>query len=289
MAGLLNHFKDHLNLVRVKQWYKNLVVFLPIFFVGHLLIGNELYLTFLGFLSLSLVSSVNYIINDIIDLKADRLHPEKKSRPLATNKISRTWAIILSFLLLIISFTLSWSLGVFFFYSVIGLFILSQLYSFFFKNIIFVDILTIAVLFVIRAVSGAYIINVKISPWLILCPFFLSLFLSIGKRHSDLNLLKENAFLTRKVLKDYNSELTSSLMTISTTLLIISYALYSFLSDHQNLIYTLPFALFVIFRYFYLINSKSIIARHPEKIIKDKNMIIGIILWILVTALSIYF
>ena len=128
----------------------------------------------------------------------------------------------------------------------------------------------------------------KISPWLILCPFFLSLFLSIGKRHADLNLLKDKAQKTRKVLREYNHGLTSSLMTISTTLLIISYALYCFLSIHPNLLYTLPFALFVIFRYLYLINKGSIIARHPEKIVKDSEMLTGVFLWIIITIVLLY-
>ena len=101
-------------------------------------------------------------------------------------------------------------------------------------------------------------------------------------------MLKENAKETRTVLQEYNKELTNSLMMISTTLLIISYALYSFLSEHQNLLFTLPFALFTIFRFYHLINSGSVIARHPEKIIKDKKMIIGVILWIIITAGLIY-
>jgi len=284
MAKVLDYFR----LMRVKQWYKNLVIFLSIFFVGHLFNINELYLTFVGFLSLCFISSTNYIINDLIDLKADRLHPEKRERPLAAGRVNKIKAMILSVLLLVISLILAQHLGTYFLYAVVCLFVLTQIYSFFLKKVIFADILSIAILFVIRAVSGAYIIDVKISPWLILCPFFISLFLSIGKRHSDLILLKEKAEQTRKVLKEYNQRLTNSLMIISTTLLIISYALYCFLSEHQNLFYTLPFALFVIFRYFYLVDSGSVIARHPENILKDRAMWIGIILWVLTTSWLIY-
>ena len=284
MAKILSYIK----LLRVRQWYKNLVVFLPIFFVGYLFRVDDLLLTLLGFVSLALISSSSYVINDLADLKADKTHPEKKTRPLAGGQISKLKAVFLAVFLLFVSLLLAQSLGEYFFYSLVALFILTQLYSFFLKKILFADILMIAVFFVIRAVSGAYVINVKVSPWLILCPFFLSLFLSVGKRYSDVKLLKEKAAQTRKVLKEYNLELTSSLMTISTTLLIISYALYCFQSLHQNLLYTLPFALFVIFRFFNLISRGSAAARHPEKVIKDVQIVIGIILWVAVAGVLIY-
>ncbi|PIN75785.1 hypothetical protein COV17_03510 [Candidatus Woesearchaeota archaeon CG10_big_fil_rev_8_21_14_0_10_36_11] len=274
--------------MRVRQWYKNIVVFLALFFVGSVARPEWLYFTIVGFFSLSFMSSVGYIINDIIDLKADQLHPEKKCRPLAAGKIRKASAVLLMILLFAISLFLAQMLGRNFLYAVLSLFVLTQLYSFFFKKILFADILIIAILFVIRSISGVYIINVEITIWLILCPFFLSLFLSTGKRRSDLTLLKENASQTKKVLKDYTIELTNYLLIISTTLFIISYTFYCFLSAHKNLIYTLPFALFVIFRYFYLINSGSIIARHPEKIFQDKNIVVGILLWIVSTIIILY-
>jgi len=281
-------FNDYLKLIRVRQWYKNLVIFLPLFFVRHLFILPELKITILGLICLCLASSANYIINDIIDLKKDQLHPEKKNRPLAAGLIEKSSAIFLAFSLFVLSLGTAYYLNIYFFYSLTGLIVLTQIYTLLLKQIIFADILTIAALFVIRAVSGTWLIQAKISPWLILCPFFLSLFLSVGKRHSDLLLLKDKAVETRKVLQEYTLELTHALMIISTTLLIISYALYSFLSEHTNLLYTLPFALFVIFRFFSLINKGSEISRHPEKVIQDRAMIIGIIFWGIITALVIY-
>ena len=280
--------QEYLKLVRIKQWYKNLVIFLPLFFSGHLLDLWDLKFTIGGLICLCLASSANYIINDLVDFKKDQLHPEKKIRPLAAGLVRKSSAFFLALILFAISLGGGYYLNLYFFYSLAGLVVLTQIYTFFLKNIIFADILTIATLFVIRAISGAFLIEVKISPWLILCPFFLSLFLSIGKRHSDLLLLKDKAAETRKVLQYYTLELTNSLMIISTTLLIISYALYSFLSEHTNLLYTLPFALFVIFRFFSLINKGSEIARHPEKVIRDKAMIIGIVLWVIITIVVIY-
>lgn len=281
-------FKDFIHLLRVPQWYKNLVVFLALFFSGNIFNGDMLVSSILAFVSLALISSANYIINDIMDIKKDKLHPEKRNRLLAAGRISITKGLITGAIVAILGVALAYFLGRHFLYAAIALILLSQLYTFYLKNIVFADILTIATLFVIRAISGALATNVTISPWLILCPFFLSLFLSVGKRHAELHLLKEKAAATREVLQEYTPKLTDSFMVVSTTLLIISYALYSFLSEHRNLLYTLPFALFVIFRFYYLIQNGSEIGRHPEKVIKDKAMIIGMLLWVLVTAGLIY-
>jgi len=289
MGQIVGNLLDWLRLIRVRQWYKNLVIFLPIFFVGGFFNLNYLELTLFGFFSLSLLSSSSYLINDLIDLNKDQLHPEKKNRPLACGAINKISAIFVAIILLIASLILGEILGKWFLMILIGMFLLTLAYTLLLKNILFADILTIAALFVLRAVSGAFAIEVKISPWLILCPFFLSLFLSVGKRHSDLRLLKDKAGETRKVLQEYTSDLTNSLMIISTTLLIVSYSLYSFLSEHNYLLFTLPFALFTIFYFFHLIQKGSDIARHPEKVIKDKNMMIGIGLWIIVTTTLIYF
>ncbi len=278
-----------LHVIRVRQWYKNLVVILALFFSANLFDGDMFLTTILAFIALCFVSSAGYILNDIADRHQDRLHPEKKARPIAAGSISIPIAVLLVLLLFIAGNVIAFALGMFFFYLVLALFFLSLLYTFVLKKIVFADILTIASLFVLRAVSGAVAIDVTISPWLVLCPFFLSLFLSVGKRHAELHLLQEKASATRKVLREYTHELTDSLMIISTTLLVISYALYSFLSEYNYLLYTLPFALFVMFRFYYLINSGSEIARHAERVIKDWPMILGIVLWILVTAGLIYF
>lgn len=287
----LKHF---LQLIRVHQWYKNLVIFLPIVFVGQVIINNQLNIpgltkTFLGFIVLCLISSSSYIINDLIDRKKDLFHPEKKNRPLASEKVSIKQAFLVFLILFTLSILTAFNLSLFFLYSILTLFLFNLAYSLFLKNEMFLDILIIAINFVIRAISGTFIIQVSISPWLILCTFLLSLFLSVGKRHSDLIYLKEEAINHKPVLKDYTKEITNVLMIISTSLLIIAYSLYSFLSNYKNLIYTLPLSLYVIFRYFYLIYTGSIIARHPEKILKDKKITIGIILWLILIFLIIYY
>jgi len=228
------------------------------------------------------------VINDLVDLSKDRRHPDKKSRPLASGRIGQVTGILFSVVLLLIGGFIGYSLGLEFLYIVLVLFLVSLLYTFFLKKILIADVLTISTLFVIRAISGAILIGVVISPWLILVPFFLALFLAVGKRHADLLLLKEGASATRKVLKEYNNGLTNSLMIIATTLLLISYALYSFLSEYNTLLYTLPFALFVIVRYYYLISLGSEIARKPEKVIKDVPIVIGSLLWVIIAGVLIY-
>ena len=242
-----------LHLIRVQQWYKNLVVFLALFFSGNLFHFPLFYIIVLTFFSFCFISSAGYIINDLADRKMDRLHPERKKRPLAAGTIPISTAVVMAILLFLAGMYLAWKAGMPVVYLAMALFMLTQLYTFWLKRLVLVDVLTIATLFVIRAIAGAVAIKVTISPWLILVPFFLSLFLSVGKRQGDLMMLKEQAGPTRRVLEQYTTTLTHSLMIMSTTLLIISYALYSFLSPYNRLLYTLPFALFIIFRFFYLI------------------------------------
>jgi len=280
--------KDYINLMRVRQWYKNLIVFLALIFSENLFNGELFWITVIAFFSLSLVSSAGYIINDIGDQEKDRLHLEKRYRPLAAGRIKTPAAVILVILLLIGGMAIAYSITIWFFITVLSLFIATQIYTFYLKNILFADILTISSLFAIRAISGGLAIDVWISPWLILCPFFLAMFLGVGKRKADIYLMKKEANQTRKVLEDYTETLTNQMMTLSTVLLIVSYSLYSFLSEHPNLIYTLPFALYTILRFFYLINSGSRVARNPEEIFKDKSLMIGLLLWIITSGILIY-
>lgn len=279
--------KDLIKLLRVQQWYKNLVIFLPLIFTIEFFHLDKLSLTLLGCISLCLISSANYIINDIIDRKRDKIHSEKMDRPIASGKIKIWQALIMLAPLLLLSLIIAYTLSTYFLYSVIALFILTQLYTFYFKKEAFADILFIGVNFVIRAVSGTFIINSAVSPWLVLCTFFLSLFLSAGKREADIILLGEKAGIHKESLGSYSKSMTNALMILATSLLIISYSLYSFLSTHKLLL-TLPFAMYSTFRYFCLVYSGSEIARRPEKAFKDARLMISSILWLLAVFALIY-
>ncbi len=281
-------FADFLKLVRVNQWYKNLLIFLPLVFGGFFLSLTNLVLILLGLFSLCLMSSVNYIINDFVDRKRDSFNPEKSKKPLVTGKIKDYQALIVLFFFLSGSLLIALLLPFMFFISVVALFVSSQLYSLFFKNEVILDIFFIAFNFVIRVISGTFILNTYISPWLVLCPFFLSIYLSVGKREAELTFLGKDAYMHRDVLKHYSKEVTNSLMIVSTSLLVISYGLYTFLSAHKNLIWTMPLALYIVFRYTYLIYSGSDIARHPEKFLKDGRLVWGIFFWFILVLLIIY-
>ncbi|MFH1210408.1 MAG: UbiA family prenyltransferase [archaeon] len=287
--ALAMSFYDLFRLMRVNQWYKNLVIFLPLIFVAHFFNVVELLSILLGFLALCLISSVNYIINDFVDRKKDALNPEKRDKPLVTGKVSDWQALVLLFFLMASSILLSFMLSTMFLFSVLALFLSSQLYSLFFKEEMFLDILFIAANFVIRAIAGTFIINVSISPWLVLCTFFLSIFLSVGKRKSESMLLGSNAANHRKVLAFYSPDITNSLMIIATALLVMSYALYTFLSKFPNLIWTLPLSMYVVFRYTYLVYSGSEVARHPEKAVMDVRLVLGSVFWVFLVFLIIYF
>ncbi len=290
----MGFLRDFVGLIRARQWYKNIAVFLPILFSETILNTLALNKTVLAFFALCFISSTNYIINDIIDLKQDKLHHEKKLRPLAAGRIPILWAVFFGVVFFTLAMIISLSLNLTFTLFVLLLFILTQVYSFWLKKEAFADVLMIAVNFVIRAISGAFVITtagkpyIWVSPWLILCPFFLSLFLSIGKRHADNKYLGKNADKHKTSLKLYSPNITRELMSISTTLLLVSYALYTFLSVNQGLMITIPFAIYAVFRYFHLIESGSEISRHPEKIVFDLRMMISIMLWFIAVVSVIY-
>ena len=281
-------------LIRVRQWYKNTVIFLPLIFGKELFNLFSIQQTFIGFLALCLVSSANYVVNDLVDAKRDRRNPEKKSRPIASRRVKTWQAVVMTLLLLCFGLYISYTLSLMFFVFALALFLSTQLYSFVLRNEPFADILMVAINFVIRTISGAFVITkgvepyIEVSSWLILCPFFLALFLVISKRRAEAMFLKNKATLHRKVLSTYNEEMTSAMLVISTTLLISSYSLYTFFSAYHYLIFTLPLVLFIIFRFFHYAQKGLEIARHPELIYKEKGIMIAIFLTIIVAIFSIY-
>jgi 4-hydroxybenzoate polyprenyltransferase len=281
-------FKHYLKLLRPQQWYKNLLIFLPLIFVGQAFQARLVWVTALGFIALSLVSSFNYIINDIVDRTKDRAHPEKRSRPIASGKVPIWAALIVAFVLLLLGMRLAYVLDTKFMLIALALVISTQAYSFLLKKFAFADILTIGLNFVLRAMAGTFIIHVMISPWLILCTFFFALFLATGKRHADVLLLGKKAQQHKEALAFYTKDVTNALLLMTTVLLIASYCLYAVLGPHRALGMSIPFALFAIFRYFTHIYSGSPIARHPEKVITDWQMVTGMALWALTAFIALY-
>lgn len=274
-----------LKLLRVNQWYKNLLVFLAIFFSGNILKIDLLGKVALGFIALCFISSSSYIINDIFDLKYDKKHPEKRKRPIASGR-ARIWqGFLIAIILFMISVGISSSLSIYFLYSILFLFISTLFYSLFLKHMIFADILTVAINFVVRAISGAFIISVFISPWLILVTFFIALLLATGKRKAESIFLGKNVY---GILKQYTPDILNSLTTISATALIVSYSLYCFLTHEAVSLITLPIVLYIIFLYLHQIYNGTAIARRTELVFKDKRFMISFVLFAVVMFLVVY-
>ncbi len=279
---------EMIKLLRPNQWYKNLVIFFAIIFSKNVFDFGLLKITFLGFVMLIIISSANYILNDLVDMEKDKINPEKKKRPLASGNVSIGLALVLFFILLNVGLISSYFFNTSFFYIVLGLFVISTLYTFYFKHLILVDLIAISSNFVLRAIAGAVIIGVFVSPWLILGIFFFALFLVTGKRYGELNYLEENASKHRKILGEYTKEFLVSLFNIFTGVLILIFALYTFSSEHGNLIWTLPLFIYIILRYYYLILSNNKIIRHPEKAFSDMPLLISVILFLLLGFILIF-
>lgn len=285
---------DYLRLLRVTQWIKNLFVFVPLIFSQHLF-EKEYFIPVLGgFFIFCFTSSIVYIINDLIDIEADRAHPEKRKRPLASGKISKRSAVITAAFLGAIVLASIPFFNALFVASVIGYLILNIFYSSVFKHIVILDIFTIAAGFMIRIVSGAFIINVEISSWLILTTMFISLFLGVMKRRSELKHVEDGESNTRKVLAHYSPNFTEQMATISAAGVIICYALYSVAErtiavfGTENIIFTTPFVVFGIFRYMYLVYMSKKGESPTEIMITDIPMILNILLYIITAILIIY-
>ncbi len=286
---------NYLKLIRVHQWVKNLFVFVPLLFSLHLFDKDYFLTTLLAFVLFCLASSLIYVINDIIDIEADKSHPTKKKRPLPAGEISKKSAIIVVTILAVILVILLPNFNVEFIYFVMGFIALNIFYSFWFKHIVILDVFSIAAGFSIRVLAGAVVIMVPISSWLILTTMFISLFLGVMKRHSELVLVEGNEDApSRKVLSQYSLNFADQMATIAAAAVIICYALYSVsertvnIFGTENLIYTTPFVVYGIFRFMYLeyISNKG--DNTTKIVFTDVQLIITIFAYTITTILIIY-
>jgi 4-hydroxybenzoate polyprenyltransferase len=294
-----------LRLIRVHQWIKNVFVFVPELFSLHLFDKDYFETTLLAFLVFCLASSAIYVINDLVDIESDRAHPVKKDRPLPSGAISQTAAMITASILLILVFWLMMYFNTEFILLVVAFVVLNVLYSFWLKNLVLLDIFSIAAGFMIRVLAGAFVIQVPISSWLLLTTMFISLFLGVMKRRSELVLVTENlrqktdnadqaGSQSRKVLAQYSLNFADQMATIAATGVIVCYALYTVaprtvtIFQTERLIYTTPFVVFGIFRFMYLeyINGKG--ENTTRALATDLPMIINVILYSIATVMIIY-
>ena len=278
---------DLIKLLRPQQWYKNLVVFIGIIFSGNLFSAEMLWRVVAAFFLISLMSGVNYIINDIKDSEKDRLHPTKKNRPLPAGKISKTAAGIFSAAIFLAVSYFSFMLSENLFYILILFFLLGLAYTFYLKNIFLVDIIAISINFVLRAIMGVAVINASNSTWLIIMAFLFALVLATTKRKGEIYLLGRLATAHRKNLMEYDSEFLNYISIFSLTSLFLSYAVYAVIVKAGTYFsITLPIVVYIIFRYLHMMIKSPEELAHPEKFLFNPSIIFaGCLLAVLVFSI----
>lgn len=284
-----NRINQLFRLLRPWQWYKNLLVLLALIFTWGFIDLDSNIRILIGFVALTFASSFNYVLNDIIDAKKDRNHPEKRKRPIVSGKVSRFEAIVLALLLLIIGFILAYYLSTKFFITLLIFIILSTVYSLGLKNIAILDVLLISINFVLRSISGAYIIDVVISPWLVICTFLTAMFLSLGKRRGDQRFLGKDAKNHKAVFKFYTKKILMTMIYTIAFLLLLSYTLYTIFAGKILLVFTVPFASYFLFRFIFHIKKGDSIARSAHLFIKDIKMLLVLLIWGLIVFLVEYY
>ena len=269
--------------MRPKQWAKNVFLFAAIVFSLKFDDPTSIRKIIIAFFAFSFVSSSGYILNDARDIEVDKLHPKKKFRPLASGAVPLTVAYIEMVVIFLFGMGLAYYVDVKLLAITFTYFLTTMSYSLFFKNIVILDVMFIASGFLWRVIAGAIAIDVKISPWLITCTAFLALFLGFNKRRGELMALGDSG--TRKNLKEYSLEMLQEYQAITTSGAIISYALYTVLGPHNNpwLLVTLPYVLYGIFRYIYLINKKGEGDAPDETLLKDWPILLNGFLYVVTT------
>jgi len=280
--------------LRLKQWIKNLIIFAPLIFSENVFDRILLLKSVFAFVLFCLVSGAAYILNDIKDLEEDRLHPLKSKRPLASGRLKKSLALFTFFFLVILSLMGAFLINIFFCIA-LGVYLVLQVsYSFWLKHVVILDVFLIATGFLIRVIAGGLVIEVQLSPWLFICTILLALFLALSKRRHELILLNESAGIHRPILKEYNPHLLDQMIAVVTASTVISYCLYTISSETiekfgtRNLIFTVPFVLYGIFRYLYLVHQKNEGGSPELLIITDKPLLIDVFLWIATAILIIY-
>jgi len=284
----------YLTLLRPKDWAKNLFLFIPLFFSGDFFHWDLYPKLILGFIAFSLVASSIYIINDYRDIEDDKKHPEKKSRPLASGKVSKPAALIICVLLLITGFAIAFFIRDKFLF-VLGIyFILNLAYSFGLKTIPILDIIIVAIGFVLRIKSGAVIAMIGLTDWLNIMVFLLALFMAIGKRRDDVLLKLSSGTDMRKSIKGYNLEFLNVVLALVCAVIVVAYFMYTMSPDvirrmgTYRLYYTCLFVLAGILRYLQIIFVHSAAGSPTRILYKDRFIQISILLWITSFYLIIY-
>ena len=275
---------DYFRFLRPQQWTKNLLVLAPLLFADQFAVQSQCLKALTLFAAFCLISSAIYVFNDLMDRKADQAHPRKQNRPIASGRVQPSTAAWFSLLLVTAGLALAWNIQIAALACILGYLALQASYTLFLKKMVILDVIAIAAGFVLRAAAGAYSIQVTISPWLLICTILLALFLALSKRRSEL-LSSERAIEHRAVLDEYNLAFLDQLIAIVTSCTLLAYILYTFSDQTMQkfpshlMPLTLPFVLYGIFRYLFLIYRKSEGGEPELVLVKDPPLLIDIVLW----------
>lgn len=280
--------------LRPHQWTKNLVVFAALGFSKHLFEAGPLLRAGLAFAVFCGLSGTVYLINDLSDVEADRLHPRKRLRPIASGELGIGAARVAAALL-----GLGCLLGALFLGREFALLsavylVLNLAYSFRLKEVVILDVLSVSAGFVIRAVAGGVVIGVHISQWLLICTMLLALFLSFSKRRHELVSLSDTAAGHRRILAEYSPYLLDQMIAVVTASCVMAYAFYTTAPETREkfqtdrLIWTVPFVLYGIFRYLYLVHQKEQGGSPTDVLSTDRPLLINVALWALAVVLILY-
>jgi 4-hydroxybenzoate polyprenyltransferase len=280
--------------MRIKQWTKNIFVLSPLLFSLHLFESGILLRSIAGFFLFSFIASAVYILNDIVDAEVDRSHPVKRLRPIASGALPAGLAAWIAVLLAVVAIGISVVVDQAFAVVLLGYFALNVVYTYFLKRAVIVDVMTIAASFVLRIVAGAIIIDVPISAWLLICTSLLALFLGFSKRRHELTVLEADAHIHRPVLLEYSTYFLDQMISLVTASTLICYILYTVDEDtvekfgSDALLYTTPFVLYGLFRYYYLVHQKKTGGDPTSEFLSDVPLITNVVLWAATVIVILY-
>jgi 4-hydroxybenzoate polyprenyltransferase len=277
---------------RPKQWTKNLLLFVGLVFALKLTHLDLLLLATASFLTFCALSSAVYLLNDLADVDKDRTHPTKRYRPIASGALPRQVAWTAAVVLLVVGLAAAFLIGLPFGLLALVYIGLTTAYTLFLKHIVILDVISLAAFYVLRAVAGAVAVSVPISSWLYVCTLLGALFLGITKRRHELVLLEGEASNHRPILQEYTPELLEQMTAVVTSTLVMAYSLYTFsapnLPQNQAMMLTIPFVLYGVFRYLYLVHIKDVGGSPEEALLKDKPLLADGILWMIACAVILY-
>jgi len=279
--------KSFIRSLRPEQWIKNLVVFGALIFSKNFADIPMIETSVIMFALFCVVSSSIYLFNDVIDYEKDKVHPRKSKRPIASGAISRGTALGISATMLVVALALAWFvLNLPSFLVLVSYAVLNVLYSLVLKHVVILDVMSIAGGFVLRAVGGGLAISVPISSWLVVCTILLALFLGFGKRRHELTSLEGVAVEHRKILEHYSTYFLDQMIGVVTASVVVAYTFYTLSPeveeklDVQHLEISVPFVLYGIFRYLYLIHKKEKGGSPSRLVLTDPPLLLNVLLWL---------